>query len=1001
MIDTVTQWTAPVMACVQPTGSTWTFDTYVPPAAPTAQVVVGPTGAAGPACSTGTGTCNMTVPIVLPANPTTALQAATKQYVDSATAPLLPANGVTTTPGGGLQASTVVAGAATVSGPLSQTVTNPPAIPTGSLSFYGMYHALTFNGPEFVQSVCTSTWCSEGKGISKSSVVVTSPGWNRGSFSGFTTPPQGGWSERGIHYSTITNYGTGQLIDYAFKTQAGVGDFQGIYDVMWDYGEGLAPTDEGFSYFGSQGGESPTANAASVALGGFGTVSLSVTCPSTNDCNFGGSRYLLDLSQPVAAGYATGYASSQHFFGSSTAILPGATAETPEQYTAVITSGTVTPSVAWGTLVSDLLTPISDPVGTGTTAEVATVTMAGGSGSAVTTSTLACFAGTFHEQAYPASVSWNSGTSTLTATFNLRQPHEHGSYVYFGGMCGDYVVFTANISDGLRYPVDVLGAIDATHLVTRAFAFGQNPSLVPSSYGNTLFMATGATGLSRSGSTVAMHIGLWSGNLPYYNGASKLFISGDATGKFNGLCTAATYATATSTLTCTQAGTSGDTSTAATIAVGDNAYGNVDFTIYPGAEVLSSDNLQQNILASPSVRTGNLNVEPNNTTWGIGDSVEEEHATVRAYHTQNLSLSVHNPGQVGTANALLEGIKLNWGGSGITGNGYGPNHGSGNNAMNISNGAPVTNYQYYGGVQPPPNGFSFIGPVGQLIGNSPAYGSYGLYYSAPFTATVGGVTVGGVNDPNFFYSPLVMTGAAGLDTFTYTPFNDTLKLVMNSASGGCTFTFAPTGYSNSGSGCISSPYITDQSSPQSIAGGSNANGTVYTSWSAYAPLPEWDQWVPTSTGYWWETGWAADTGGGFSIMQNAAPTSNKAPYQVVSRRTWSFYNNVTNTANNYDVTLKAQNESSSSTKTFCLGNCTLAATSQLPLVGTATTTASASDSVAVPGLTSSGHCGAPAATNATAAGLTGVYIGVAGSGTVTLYHSATAGGTFNVICTPN
>lgn len=109
MIDTVTQWTAPVMACVQPTGSTWTFDTYVPPAAPTAQVVVGPTGAAGPACSTGTGTCNMTVPIVLPANPTTALQAATKQYVDSATAPLLPANGVTTTPGGGLQASTVVA----------------------------------------------------------------------------------------------------------------------------------------------------------------------------------------------------------------------------------------------------------------------------------------------------------------------------------------------------------------------------------------------------------------------------------------------------------------------------------------------------------------------------------------------------------------------------------------------------------------------------------------------------------------------------------------------------------------------------------------------------------------------------------------------------------------------------------------------------------------------------------------------------------------------------
>jgi len=79
---------------------------------------------------------------------------------------------------------------------------------------------------------------------------------------------------------------------------------------------------------------------------------------------------------------------------------------------------------------------------------------------------------------------------------------------------------------------------------------------------------------------------------------------------------------------------------------------------------------------------------------------------------------------------------------------------------------------------------------------------------------------------------------------------------------------------------------------------------------------------------------------------------------------------------------------------------TVATTSQTPLVGTVTTTSAASDSVTVSGLTSAGHCVATA-TNSTAAGLTGVYLGAAGSGSVTLYHSSTSGGTFNVICTQN
>ena len=46
--DTVTSWTAPVIQCLQPLGSTYDLDYYVPTGAPTALEVAGPTGPAGP-----------------------------------------------------------------------------------------------------------------------------------------------------------------------------------------------------------------------------------------------------------------------------------------------------------------------------------------------------------------------------------------------------------------------------------------------------------------------------------------------------------------------------------------------------------------------------------------------------------------------------------------------------------------------------------------------------------------------------------------------------------------------------------------------------------------------------------------------------------------------------------------------------------------------------------------------------------------------------------------
>jgi len=212
--DTVSKWTAPVMPCVQPTGSTWSLDTqYVPASAPTGTVTAGP---AGPACATGTGTCTMTVPIVLPAAPTSSLQAATKSYVDAETTraesaettnasaaaaaqstanAAIPANGVSTSSGGN------ISGAGTASfGTVAAGATTPTAIGSAGVTF-----------PDgTVQSTkSTSTFPVLG-------TIYSASSWS--SLSGFTP---NGTTPTVVGGNLIFNGGTGTLnasLDYNYET---------------------------------------------------------------------------------------------------------------------------------------------------------------------------------------------------------------------------------------------------------------------------------------------------------------------------------------------------------------------------------------------------------------------------------------------------------------------------------------------------------------------------------------------------------------------------------------------------------------------------------------------------------------------------------------------------------------------------------------------------------------------------------------------------------------
>jgi len=58
------------------------FDGYQPNLPNLALIQTGPQGSAGPACATGSGVCTMTVPIVLPGDPTLPTEAATMNFVN-------------------------------------------------------------------------------------------------------------------------------------------------------------------------------------------------------------------------------------------------------------------------------------------------------------------------------------------------------------------------------------------------------------------------------------------------------------------------------------------------------------------------------------------------------------------------------------------------------------------------------------------------------------------------------------------------------------------------------------------------------------------------------------------------------------------------------------------------------------------------------------------------------------------------------------------------------
>lgn len=604
----------------------------------------------------------------------------------------------------------------TISGVLQIKPTNPAFGTPASNYSSGAYLASQWTGTTPNPMVGNLDFVA----LNAENLLNSRPGLNRGALAVNSTGNPN-WTVYKLFSLNLDNYGQGLSNSSVSEYHRGAGDTIPWYMYAFSNGNATQVDDEGTKALAATTGEGsgPVGGAGTyagtVTTGGSGATSIVSTC--TANCGTqGDGEYLLDLSQPTLSTYATAYT-----------VFSG---QTPAKVTI---NGTTAVSTAWGTLAADVKTPPGNPIGIGATSETFNVNVTSGT---FAVGSIVCMAGQMHDQAIVTAVGTPSG-GVQSVTAPLRQPHQSGSWIMQGPPCGTYLVSTAGIGDGQKYPVDVLGAIDSHTLLVAAFD-GSSSNWID--YANTLWHlgTVGATSLSNSGTTVSFSL---SGNQNvdgFYNGAPVITFSGASDSAFNTQCTSVALNFSTQHGTCTIAGLTGThTAASANAAIGDTASGNGDLTLYPGAQILDVQN-------ASNVVNGSFTLESNSAPWTAGDTVEAEHLPRAIFAGGTVNLTVHNPNIYSVV------------GVGVVLNGAGINNNSTNTpaGVSVTNNAPWSNYLNFGGLSVPMNGFQLSGDfnAGLWMRDAPGWGGYGVHYGPPHSGTA---------DTGYYFIALSADCAAG------------------------------------------------------------------------------------------------------------------------------------------------------------------------------------------------------------------------------------------------
>ena len=188
----------------------------------------------------------------------------------------------------------------------------------------------------------------------------------------------------------------------------------------------------------------------------------------------------------------------------------------------------------------------------------------------------------------------------------LNKPHAVGATIAVGGLCGYGVEQVADTQNGIRQVFPVVGSYSPTALYYESLA---SPVLGQMNQTDAFLNVNAPiSSLTRAGGVVKV---VTSGPLPYDLNGLTVTIAGASDASFNGTFPVTT--TGANSFTYAQGG--GD----ATASGGAVQYLNGGFVIYPMAEVLNVYN------AASRTVDGTMTLAPNTAAWAANDPVEQPH----------------------------------------------------------------------------------------------------------------------------------------------------------------------------------------------------------------------------------------------------------------------------------------------------------------------------------------------------------------------------------------
>ena len=364
----------------------------------------------------------------------------------------------------------------------------------------------------------------------------------------------------------------------------------------------------------------------------------------------------------------------------------------------------------------------------------------------------------------------------------LNKPHQSMATLAFGGLCGYGLEQTVDTVSGIRQLFPVVGAYSATGLY---YAGGLTPVVgVMNSTSGFINLSASIASASRAGNLVTVTT---SGNVPNLSGLN-VTIAGVADSSYNGNYVATT--TGINSFTYAQSGAN-SSSTGGTMSILTGG-----FAFYPMAEVLSVFDQATNSV------DGQMTLASNNVTWAANDPVEEPH-----YYQENVAADTKYVGQTVPRPLTAEQAGLQ----------YQQNNGPGLTGWSIANAASTQNYLGYGGTHSVPTA---------------AYEATGIWLrtmnltageEAAFTVHC---NMHGCGNWNSGYALFELDSSAGGDVVSYSPTLSSLTLNMR----GTPYSFSPQSFS---AGTINAGTLNATTINGAVSGASINSGTIA---SAHLPL---------------------------------------------------------------------------------------------------------------------------------------------------------------------